>query len=416
MTLVSLSIDYKKAPLDIRGAFTLDNERLGYHLQSLKRQQGVQQCLILSTCNRTEIYVIIHKLNNLKNVINWWKDSAKRSDFDIKNYLTIRQETHVAHHLMRLSCGLESMVLGEPQILGQIKYAYSEALTNNTLGGDLNRLLQKVFSVAKQVRHYTNIGKCPVSVAFSAITLAKQSLTNFENKTILVIGAGNTAALVIKHLYSLSPKSLIIINRTFENAKKLARQYIDVQAFPLTKISYLAKKADFIVSAVNSQKIILKYEMLYLNTTNKTLIDLSVPRVIDPKLDTIHNITTYCVDDIQGLIQTNKIIREKAALRAEKWIEKGLDSYINQEKAILSAKVIKAIRGQTKDMINYELNRSIKRIKHGENPELVLARFAHNMKNKWLHTPSVSLRNAAVNGRNDILNFAEEFFGLNSKL
>lgn len=414
MTLVSLAIDYKKASLDVRGAFTLDNERLGQHLKTLKEQYGVEQCLILSTCNRTEIYAVISELKHLDHVIDWWQQSAKRNDLDLKNYLIVRQDTHVAHHLMRLSCGLESMVLGEPQILGQIKYAYAEALANNTLGGDLNRLMQKVFSVAKRVRFHTNIGQCPVSVAFSAVTLAKQSLSNFEDKTIIVIGAGSTAMLVTKHLASLMPKRLIIVNRTLEKAQQLALEH-HAEAFSLSELIHLAEGADIIVSAVNSRELILTADMLT-NTNSKTLIDLSVPRVIDPLFDQKDNITTYCVDDIQGLIQNNKTLREKAALRAEKWIEKGLDDYINQEKAILSDNTIKAIRNQTKDMIDDELNRCLKRLENGEDPKMVLARFAHNVKNKWLHTPSVSLRNAAVEGRNDMLNLAEEFFGLNTGL
>ncbi|GGG08580.1 MULTISPECIES: glutamyl-tRNA reductase [Cysteiniphilum] len=414
MTLVSLAIDYKKASLDVRGAFTLDNERLGQHLKTLKEQHGVEQCLILSTCNRTEIYAVISELKHLDHVINWWQQSAKRNDLDLKNFLIVRQGTHVAHHLMRLSCGLESMVLGEPQILGQIKYAYAEALANNTLGGDLNRLMQKVFSVAKRVRFHTNIGQCPVSVAFSAVTLAKQSLSHFEDKTILVIGAGSTAMLVTKHLASLTPKRLIIVNRTLEKAQQLATEH-HAEAFSLSVLSGLAEQADIIVSAVNSRELILTADMLT-NTNPKTLIDLSVPRVTDPLFDQMDNITIYCVDDIQGLIQNNKTLREKAALRAEKWIEKGLDDYINQEKAILSDNTIKAMRNQTKDMIDDELNRCLKRLENGEDPKMVLARFAHNVKNKWLHTPSVSLRNAAVEGRNDMLNLAEEIFGLNTGL
>lgn len=412
MTLVSLAIDYKKASLDVRGAFTLDNERLSQYLKALKKQCGVEQCLILSTCNRTEIYAVISELKHLDHVLNWWQQSAKRNDFDLSNYLIVRQDTHVAHHFMRLSCGLESMVLGEPQILGQIKCAYAEALANNTLGGDLNRLMQKVFSVAKRVRFHTNIGQCPVSVAFSAVTLAKQSLSNFEDKTILVIGAGSTAMLVTKHLASLTPKRLIIVNRTLEKAQQLALEH-HAEAFSLSELTSLAEQADIIVSAVNSRELILTADMLT-NTNPKTLIDLSVPRVIDPLFDQMNNITTYCVDDIQGLIQNNTTLREKAALRAAKWIEKGLDDYINQEKAILSDNTIKAMRNQTKDMIDDELHRCLKRLENGEDPKMVLARFAHNVKNKWLHTPSVSLRNAAVEGRNDMLNLAEEIFGLNT--
>ena len=411
MTLVSLAIDYKKASLDVRGAFALDNECLATYLTSLKQQDGVEQCLILSTCNRTEIYAVISEPSNLDAIIQWWQLFAKREDFNLKNYLIIRQDTLAVHHLMRLSCGLESMVLGEPQILGQIKYAYAEGVANNTLGGMLNRLLQKVFSIAKRVRFHTEIGQCPVSVAFSAITLAKQNLDHFEDKTVLIIGAGTTAELVTKHLESCLPKRLIIVNRTLEKAQNLAQQY-HAEAYSLASLSFLFQQADIIVSAVSHRGFLLTGNMLSSTDSYKILIDLSVPRVIDPMLGKMENTTLYCIDDIQGLIQSNIALREKAALRAEKWIEKGLDDYLNQEKAILSDDTIKAMRSQAKEMLDDELNRCLKRIENGDDPKMVLERFAHNVKNKWLHTPSVSLRNAAVQGRNDVLNSAEEIFGL----
>ncbi len=414
MTLISLAIDYKKASLDVRGAFALETECLSSYLQSLKAQAGVRQCMILSTCNRTEIYVVLSELRQLDLVIAWWQINAKRADLDLKNYLIIRQETHVVHHLMRLSCGLESMVLGEPQILGQIKQAYAQAITVGTLGGTLNRLCQKVFSVAKYTRFHTDIGQCPVSVAFSAISLARQHLDHFEDKTILVIGAGDTANLVARHLNSCMPKALFIANRTLDKAKKVADQY-RAKAFDLNALDELVNQADIIVSAVRCPGFMVTVDMLTKNTGYKLLIDLSVPRVIDPMLDHLSHITTYCVDDIQGLIQTNKALREKAALRAEKWIEKGLNDYINHEKAILSDSTIKAMRAQTKDIIDEELSRCLRRLENGEDPKMVLTRFAHNLNNKWLHTPSVSLRNAAVQGRNDILGYAEEIFGLKGR-
>ncbi|WP_119343093.1 glutamyl-tRNA reductase [Facilibium subflavum] len=411
MALISLAIDYKKASLAVRGAFSLEGELLPRYLAGLNAQAGVKQAMILSTCNRTEIYVVLDKLTDLDHVIHWWQMQAKRQDYDLKSYLVVRQESHVAQHMMRLACGLESMVLGEPQILGQLKHAYAASMAAKSLGGELNRLCQKVFSVAKRVRYQTDIGQCPVSVAFSAMTLAKQTLDHFEDKHIVIVGAGTTAALVAKHLSSCAPQKLSIVNRTLEKAQVLAQRE-NAQAYPLTALDALLSQADIVVTAVNTTSPIITKNMLANRQKHCLLVDLSVPCAVAPQINELTHITAYCVDDIQGVIENNKILRQKAALRAEKWIEKGLNEYINQEKAIVSESMIKAMRSQAKEIVEDELTRSLRRLENGEDPKMVLARFAHGVKNKWLHTPSVSLRNAVVEGRNDILDHAQEIFGL----
>ena len=413
MTLISLAVDYKKAPIETRSAFSLDGELLNQHLKSLIQLHGVSQVLILSTCNRTEIYVVLTELQQLDQVMNWWQLQAKRQDLNLKEYLVIRQETHVAQHLMRLACGLESMILGEPQILGQLKQAYALALSSKTLGGRINRLCQKVFSIAKNVRNFTDIGQCPVSVAFSAVTLAKQNFEDIEHKRILIVGAGETAKLVARHISTCSPQALAIANRTLEKAQALADEFL-AKAYPLDAVKHIAHHYDVIITALHFNTTIINQTMLQHSDKHHTVIDLSVPTVICQNVKQLTNVTTYYVDDIHTFIEENKSLRQKAALRADKWIEKGLDEYITLEKSIESDKMITAMRRQATNMIDQELERSLRRLANGEDPKMVLARFAHGVKNKWLHTPSVSLRNAAVSGRNDILENAEEIFGLNT--
>ncbi len=411
MTLVSLAIDYKKAKAKVRSAFSLEGELLPRYLDGLNAQSGVMQSVILSTCNRTELYVVLKELRDLDHVINWWQNQSKLENYDLKPFLVVRQETHVAHHLMRLASGLESMVLGEPQILGQIKHAYQVAMHAGVVGGELNRLFQKVFSVAKAVRYKTDIGQCPVSVAFSALSLAKQNFSDFSDKKILVVGAGDTASLVVRHLGALNPKAIFVANRTIQKAEILADKHY-ISAHGLDAISRLAKEADIIVTAVNSAKTFINKEMLAGKSALCMVIDLSVPQVISDELDVLEHVVSYCVDDVAGMIQSNQLLREKAAIYAEKWIEKGLDEYISQEKAISSDNLIIAMRQQSKEIVDSELKRSLKRLENGEDPRLVLARFAHNINNKWMHTPSVSVRNAAIEGREDVLGYAKEIFGL----
>ncbi|MFZ9035093.1 MAG: glutamyl-tRNA reductase [Francisellaceae bacterium] len=412
MILVALGIDYKKSPMDVRTSVALDAYNMQAYLRSLHAIDGIEQVMILSTCNRTEIYMALRRLELVDEIINWWRGRIKRLDLSLLDHLVIRQDSHVARHLMNLACGLESMVLGEPQILGQLKEAYHQAQQCRTLGGMLNRLCQKVFSVAKKVRYRTEIGKCPVSVAFSAVSLARQSLDDFDDKTIVIVGAGVTAALVTRHLASCQPQRLIIINRTLEKAQILANSHAG-EAFELKAMAQHINSADIIIAAVNASDYLIGGE-LFFERKDRVFIDLSVPRVIAPTVSDDHRHTLYCVDDIDHVIHNSKTQRQKAAIYAEKLIEKGLSEYIEQEKAVLSDQLIKAMRQQAKTLIESELEKSLKKIENGEDPALVLKRFGHNIKNKWLHTPSVSLRAAAQTGRNDVLGCAEEIFGLKS--
>lgn len=411
MSVVALSIDYKKASIDVRSAFALDAGMLPDYLRDLHQVHGVDQCVILSTCNRTELYLVLSELKVLDSVLAWWQSHTKSQAYDLKSYINVRQGSHVAHHVMKLACGLESMVVGEPQILGQIKDAYAQSLRMRTLGGELNRLFQKVFSVAKRVRTNTRIGECPVSVAFSAVTLARQSLDNFQDKTVLVIGAGVTGALVARHMAGCLPKALWIANRTLSRAQKLAEREKG-HAYDLTQVDDLFNHADIIVTAVSAERYTLTADMLRSSET-KVLVDLSVPIAIDPQLAQAPNVTLYSVDDIQGLIKSNKQLRAQEAQRANKLIEKALDEYINKENSIVSNKTITAMRAQTDDMIDGVLAKSVRRLKNGDNPEEVLARFAHELRNKWLHQPSVMMKNASAKGELDLLDYAQQMFGLN---
>lgn len=411
MSVVALSIDYKKASIDVRSAFALDAGMLPDYLQGLQQVNGVEQCVILSTCNRTEIYLVLTELKALDAVIEWWQSHTKSQAYELKSYINVRQGSHVAHHLMKLACGLESMVVGEPQILGQIKDAYAQSLRMKTLGGALNRLFQKVFSVAKRVRTNTRIGECPVSVAFSAVTLARQSLDNFQDKVVLVIGAGVTGALVARHMAGCLPKALWIANRTLSRAQTLAQRE-NGEAYDLSDIQTLFNQADIVVTAVSAEGYKLKANMLHSNQT-KVLVDLSVPMAIDPELARYENVTLYSVDDIQGLIKSNKQLRAQEGQRASKLIEKALDEYINKENSIVSNKTITALRAQADEMIDQALTKSVRRLNNGDRPEEVLARFAHELRNKWLHQPSVMMKNASAKGELDLLDYAQQMFGLN---
>ena len=411
MALVSLAIDYKTASIDVRGALALEVQLLPQYLKTLITKSGVQQVIILSTCNRTELYLVLNDLSDVSGVKHWWQSEIKLKKHDLARYMILRQETEVADHLMRLAVGLDSMILGEPQILGQLKQAYDQARLANTLGGRLHRLFQQVFAVAKRIRCQSDIGKCPVSVACSAVALAKKSLENFDDKNILIIGAGKVGALVARHVASSSPQALWIVNRTLEKAEYIAQDK-NASAYPLSKLANLVKQADIIIMALSHPNYLIDKTMLVDISRYTIVIDLAVPRTVNPNVNALPYVTLYSVDDIQGVIQNNKISREKAAISAEKSIKIALDDYIAREKSLQSKPTIKALRGKTADIIDDVLKKNLSSLGQGRDPKAVLIRFAHDVKNKLLHVPSVSLREAVIKGRHDVLGHVEEVFGL----
>ena len=411
MILVSLAIDYKTASIDVRAALSLEMHLLSHHLKTLVAEKGVKQAIILSTCNRTELYLVLDKLSDLDNVTDWWQSKIKQQHYKVTSYIAIRQETEVVDHLMRLAVGLSSMVLGEPQILGQLKQAYNQASLAGTVGSRLHRLFQQTFAVAKHVRHQTGIGKCPVSIACSAVSLAKKNLERFDNKNVLIVGAGTLGALIARHMASCSPKALWIANRTLHKAQYIAKDK-KAMAYPLSQLASLVKAADIIIMALSHSGYLIDNTMLMDIGRYQMIIDLAVPCTVDPNVNALPNITLYSVDDIQGVIHNNKIFREKAAVAAEKSIKVAVDNYICQEKSLQSKPTITALRGKTANIIDKALQRNLSALEGGRDPKAVLTRFAHDVTNKLLHMPSVALKQAAVKGQNNVLGHVEEIFGL----
>jgi glutamyl-tRNA reductase len=356
--------------------------------------------------------MVLKDIREIDRVISWWQTQLKIQRYDLKSFLTVRHETDVGYHLMRLASGLDSMILGEPQILGQIKRSYAMARKARTVGGILNRLFQKVFSVAKQVRCKTGIGQCPISMACSALSLAKQNIVTFSGKKILVVGAGETASLVIRHLSDLNPESIFVVNRTLSKAKILAQSEDFIFAHPLDLLPELVKEADIIVTAINSRKILISKEMLSNKRLPSIVIDLSLPQVVSEDLNQLPQVIQYCFDDVDNIIKNNQSLRKKASIIADKWIEKGLNEYISREKSLRSDNLIIAIRQYSRKIVDDELQRSLKRLEKGKEPQVVLTRFAHSISNKWMHVPTICIRNATIKGREDLLEQAREIFGL----
>jgi glutamyl-tRNA reductase len=413
MNIILLSINFKKAPIHIREKYAFNEDNIAQSLRAIKSTCHIDEAIITSTCNRTEIYATANDLTKADTLLRWWQ-TTKKCDDEINEYVVIKYNTEAVHHLMRTACGIESMVLGEPQILGQLKHAYSLARQSQTLGSNLSLAFESAFSVAKRVRTTTKLGACPVSVAFSAVSLAKANFEDLTNKNVLIIGAGKTAKLVAQHIRSCQPKKITIANRTYENAKNLA-QSVNADAINLSDIyeSHLYS-ADIIVCAVSNvrQPLITSVHADKLNGC--LLVDLSIPRSISIE-NIAENVSLYSIDDINKTLKDNEQIRLRAAKIAEKVIEEKLQQYIANKKVRKASGKIVAFRRHTEDMVETEVQKSLRKLKNGADPQEVLTRFAYTLQNKILHQPTISLRQATVEDHDELIGITHQLFNIEHK-
>ena len=394
----------------MRSEFALSGLDIRELYCSILAIEDVCHAVILSTCNRTEIYLEIANLKVVDDVLAWWQNHVRTTNHKISDYLKLRQGSEVVKHLMKLACGLESMVLGEPQILGQVKDSYISSKDSNALGKELDRVFQKVFATAKKVRSETRIGHCPVSVAFSAISLAKKQLEHIHTKSVLIIGAGQTGGLLFRHITALNPKRIMLANRTIEKAQRVVEAFDNAEAHTLDNLNLLLKEADIVIAAVTVSEYIVKMNDM---AKPRVFIDLSIPRAIDPKLGELEQNVYYCVDDVNAVMEEGKDRRQHESKRADKIVIKSLEEYLEKEKTIVSNAAIQELFEKADNMVDFSLEKSLAKIRNGKDAEAIMKRFAYEIKKKVLHYPVIGMKEASKTGRKDCLSCMKRMFGLN---
>ncbi len=330
---------------------------------------------------------------------------------DYLPYLYRYEGKDAIQHLLQVSCGLDSMVLGEPQILGQVKAAYQTASVAKATGKLLGRLFQHSFSVAKQVRTDTAIGCSPVSVAFAAVSLARQIFSDLSEQTAMLIGAGETIELAARHLHQHGIGRIIVANRTLDRAHILANQF-DGYAISLTEISTHLAEADIIISSTASPLPILgkgavesalhkrKHQPVF-------MVDIAVPRDIEAEVGNLNDVYLYTVDDLDEVIQENMRSRQEAALQAQEIIEQHTEEFIGWLRSLDAVSIIQNYRGQAENIRDEVLERALRQLSNGKAPEEVLQYMAHTLTNKILHTPSAQIRQAGFQGQLSLLKAAD---------
>jgi len=415
MQFVSYGINHNTAPVHIREQIAFNAETLPEALMSLQQCFAVREAVIVSTCNRTEIYCHIEG-DAPDTIKQWLHEYHQQKPESLNDYLYCHQNDAAIQHLLRVACGLDSMVLGEPQILGQIKTAYSQALNAKTVGKSLGRLFQHAFTVAKQVRTDTAIGNSPVSVAFAAVSLAKQIFSKMADSTALLIGAGETIELAARHLYDNGVGRIIIANRTIERAHHLAKQ-VNGYAISLSEMPEHLAEADIVMSSTASQLPILgkgTVERALKQRKHKPIfmVDIAVPRDIEAEVGSLDDVYLYCVDDLRDIIEENLQSRRDAALQAEEIIESQVEHFMAWMRSQDAVPVIRAIRDNADIESKHLLVKAKKQLEQGVDAEQVLDELARTLTKRLLHEPSRQLRQSGSNTDTNLIEAARSLFNI----
>jgi glutamyl-tRNA reductase len=415
MTLIAVGINYTTAPVAIRERLSYPSEQLRPSLQALTHVPDISEAAILSTCNRTEFYCTAAS-GDPSAIIDWLAQDKKLKPADLTPYLYRHTDNELIRHMFRVACGLDSMVLGEPQILGQMKTAYQAASEAGTLGKQLGKLFQCTFSAAKKVRTDTAIGSSPVSVAFAAVQLAKQIFAKLSEQTALLIGAGETIELTARHLSQQGIGRLIIANRTYDKAHALAMQF-NGYAIALAELPAHLAEADIVISSTASQLPILgkgRVESALKIRKHKPvfMVDLAVPRDIEAEVGQLRDVYLYTVDDLQNIIDQNMDSRKQAAEQAENIIATEVEHFLTWLRAQGGQATIRDYRLSAEQLRDEALQKALLSLKNGMSPEETLNRLAFTLTNKLIHTPSTQIRAAAENDRHDLVAAARELFKL----
>ena len=414
MTLQIIGVNHNTAPVELREQVVFSGKEIARALKSVVALPDVDEVMILSTCNRTEFYIIAEKDSSEK--LHHWLINEKNLGSAFENSIFIRSNDAAIRHIFRVACGLDSMVLGETQILGQLKDAFRQAQNSGTSQNKLGLLMQQTFAVAKKIRTDTQIGARPVSIASAAVDLASQFFAGFRKRTALLVGAGASVELLAKHLSQKDIGQLIIANRSIDQARKLARQYNGI-AVPLSKIESTLKIADILIcSTASPQPIIRVSQMKSAIKERKSklifAIDIAVPRDIEPDVGNLKDVYLYSIDDLDKVIKQGQGNRKAAAIEADMLIDEEIRRYLNIEWSKQAVPVIAALRDQC-EIIREEVNMlAQKRLIRGESPSEAIEYATAAIMKKILHDPSVCLRKAGEESNEELIEAARTLFNL----
>lgn len=419
MSFLAIGINHNTASVEVREKVSFTPETMSESLNSVLGLPGISETVILSTCNRSEIYCHVDDVTKSADDLIHWLSALHNLDHEqLKKCIYIHSDKSAIDHISRVASGLDSMVLGEPQILGQLKSAYAVAQEYQSVGSLLNYVFQHSFKVAKQVRTETAIGENAVSIAFAAVSLSSRIFDDLSKCSALLVGAGETIDLVARHLREKGLTNITVANRTLARAENLAKEF-NAKACLLSDIPDELPKADIVISSTASQLPLIGKGMVERALKQRKhkpifMVDIAVPRDIEGEVAELSDVFLYTVDDLRSVIEDNMRSRKVAAVEAIQIIKDQSIAFINNISAREAGDVIKVIRNKADELRQSELDKAIKSLAAGADPTEVTKQLAHNITNKLMHKPTVALRTAHEEGNKEASHWALRLFDIES--
>lgn len=429
MNLIVVGLNHKTAPVEIREKLAFNSkEAIKEALREIIKQKGISEAVVISTCNRVEIYAYtsnvcnseIQEQNYSEEAIkNFLADFHKIERQNFEEYLYIHYDKKAVEHLFKVASSLDSMIVGEPQITGQVKEAYEIALSERTTSLILNHLMNRALFTAKRVRNETRIDENPVSVSYAAVGLIKKVFDELSKKSILLLGAGEMAELALKHLIGNGIKNVYIVNRTFERAKELAKEFNGV-AVPFENLKEQLIKTDIVICSTGATNYVITEKMVKEVMPLRKyrpifFIDISVPRNIEPACNDLDNVYLYNIDDLQDVVDSNLLERKKEAEKALSIVQEETEKFFQWVNSLESVPVIVSIRNKAEQLRQEEVEKFKAKFKDLP-PELLnsIDYLTQSIVNKIMHSPTIALKNNCEN-KDLIIFLARRLFGLDSE-
>jgi glutamyl-tRNA reductase len=409
MPLFTCGINHRSAPINVRERLAFSATQVKSVLDDVRRLEAVNEAVLLSTCNRTEIYMAGSNPQALR---QWFQHQSHAANMNLDQHCYLHQDDAAVRHLLRVSTGLDSMVPGEPQILGQVKQAYRLACEAGTAGSALQHLFPAAFAVSKSIRQDTQIGAHPVSMAYASMQIAKRIFTHLSNCCVLLIGAGELIELMMTHLLEQGVSQIIVANRTVEKALQLAAP-CNGMGIRIGDIPAHLPQADIVITATASQLPIIGKGMVERTLKAKKrrpvlILDLAVPRDIEPEVGQLADIYLYNIDDLQTIIEANLKNRSTAAAQAEALVEIQTAHYMRQLRVSGISDIITQFRRKAEQHRDEALTKALTELNQGRDPALVTQQLAVQLTNKILHQPTQKLRQFAYHQQADALALAKK--------
>ncbi|MBF0607771.1 MAG: glutamyl-tRNA reductase [Candidatus Magnetobacterium sp. LHC-1] len=418
MNIIVIGLNHKTADVEIRERLAFTPEMLVEGLSSLRGMRGISEAIILSTCNRVEMYVYAnvgaHVAEGIKDFLSRTR-SLDRGKLDAALYVHLDDEG--VRHVFRVAASLDSMVVGEPQILGQLKDAFDLSLVHKSSGIILNRLMKKAISVGKRVRTQTGIAENAVSIGYAAVELARKIFNNLGNKVFMLLGAGEMAELAARHLTNCGVGEVIVANRTYERGCALAKEFSG-RAIQFGDFRKELVKTDIVICSTGAPNYVITHdEMAKIMKDRRSksvfIIDISVPRNIDPDINRIDNVYLYDIDDLKGVIDTNINQRQKEALKASDIIDEEVEGFNKWLQSLDAVPTIVALREMADDIKKDELTKLFNKLNTlDERDRKSIEIMANSIVNKLVHPPTVALKEGAED-KDTLISTIRKLYGLN---